>query len=129
MQLEARVRMRTTGSVGKGSVSTIPLVLACALDFLAGFLAFVVYDRASPAYFAAGVFVTLGLLAIGLLMSRVSLYVLAATFLVGAVSQLPQPDGGGLLILVTELSAAVLVASYLRGSRKTGKRSSDRSDA
>lgn len=121
--------MRTTGSAGKGSVSTIPLVLACALDFLAGFLAFVVYDRASPAYFAAEVFVTLGLLAIGLLMSRVSLYVLAATFLVGALSQLPQPDGGGLLILLTELSAAVLVASYLRGSRKTGKRSPDRSDA
>lgn len=99
---------------------TVLLLCAGTLDIVASFLSFIVFARASPAFFPVAALVTVGLLAAGILISQVVLYVFVLWSLVGAASQLPlRPLPARLSVFAADLLAATLTLAYLRTRRRS----------
>lgn len=92
---------------------------AGAFMVFASFLAFIVFSLGSWVLFLVSLLMVVGLVALGLFVSRIAVYLLVAWSLIGAVSQvLPGPMPGRLSIFAVDLVAAVLALTYLRGGRR-----------
>lgn len=96
------------------------LYAAGALEVFSAFLAFIVFSRASWPFFLASFLTVVGLVALGIFVSRIAVYLLVAWALLGAASQvLPGPSVPGRLpVFAVDLVAAALGLAYLFGKRR-----------
>lgn len=99
--------------------STVLLLAAAMSNLVAVFVAFVVYERASPIFFILSLSLLVVLVTVGLFINRAATFVLLSWSVIGAFSQLlPPARPGAIPILAANVLSAALILIYLRS--KTG---------